>query len=331
MLINLDTIVYFYKCFFIFLTAYFTYFYVHTFKKGFLIFTTISALHVLSIFNLVNYLVIYYLMALVFLIGWIIDKRLTWLFLTFPQLIIILDTVSPFFDSYSPFFRYIVSAIKGVILYYLYITLVRAVYQDPLLAKKLNTRHNKFYRMTDEKKINYLTKLLDKHPVTENYISRGNVYHTIGEVEKAQADYLKAIETSPEHASGYIYLGILHIEQHAYTTALTYINKAVSLTEDENKAAILYQRAICHYHLGHYREALKDISETQQTYIGDAHIFLLRARTFLAMGYPDQALIDAEKAIEKSQGDSNENDTDTKEEALTLLADIRAKQAETTP
>lgn len=147
--------------------------------------------------------------------------------------------------------------------------------------------------------------------------------------QKAEQDYLKAIELNPRIAESYNNLGALYIDMGRNLEAADQLTAALSLTpnyftarmnraianyrmgrvisalEDFNRAAqvrpkdplLLLNRALAYYDMGQYESAAEDLSYLIHNNPNDARAYLERARAFIKMGYPSNAYADLEEAV----------------------------------
>ena len=147
--------------------------------------------------------------------------------------------------------------------------------------------------------------------------------------QKAEEDYLKAIELNPNSAETYNNLGALYLDMNRNMDAAYYLSTALSLDpkyftarmnraivyhrmgrisdalSDFDKAAalrpkdplLLLNRALSYYELGQYESAASDLSLLIFFKPDDARAYLERAKAFIKMGYPANAYADLEEAV----------------------------------
>ena len=89
------------------------------------------------------------------------------------------------------------------------------------------------------------------------YDNRGVMLDQLGHVERAAADFNKAIEIQPDLGDPYVNLGAMLIKKKEYAAALDQINKGMDLGMSFPHLGY-YNRAITEQMLGRYKEAYYD-------------------------------------------------------------------------
>ncbi|CAD8214937.1 unnamed protein product [Paramecium pentaurelia] len=120
-----------------------------------------------------------------------------------------------------------------------------------------------------EKKIkHYMTIIKQSNLIqmTTTYHTRGNFYQIIGEKEKAQIDYNKAIQFDPNNALTYYSRGKQNYTQYKMSFVLNYKGKALNdydkaIQLDQNHAYTYYNRAILYQHTGECYKTLNGFNQ----------------------------------------------------------------------
>lgn len=81
----------------------------------------------------------------------------------------------------------------------------------------------------------YLEKALEKKPDYRGFVTLGMDFHVLGNDEKAEENYKKAIQMTPKKGEAYASLGALYLGQKKYDVAIENLKKA---TEFEPKLAV---------------------------------------------------------------------------------------------
>ena len=147
--------------------------------------------------------------------------------------------------------------------------------------------------------------------------------------QKAEEDYLQAIDINPNIAEPYSNLGALYIDMGRNLDASYQLTEALSLQpnyfparmnraiayfrlgnttaalDDFNKAArqrpkdplLLLNRALAFYAMGQYEFAVEDLTYLITINPDHARAYLERARALIKMGYPSNAYADLEEAV----------------------------------
>ena len=158
------------------------------------------------------------------------------------------------------------------------------------------TRHDCF----STKIIEYFTKAIDFNPGSiktyTSYSYRGKVYESIGEKQKALADYTKAIAIAPNVPIAYINRGELYEELGEHQKALDDHTKAIQV--DSNSAPAYVARGKTLERLDRDKEALVDYNEAiaKQPYWLDAHV--ARGNLHQKLDKYQNAIDDYTKAID---------------------------------
>ncbi|UTR15928.1 tetratricopeptide repeat protein [Salipaludibacillus sp. LMS25] len=303
---------------------YFIYLFHHTSNKNYLFLIAIVIINALGHFNVMNLYILNISASIVAFGSFLFEKRRTWLYLVFCYLSYTMFLYF-YWLTWNDYFFYGSIVIKIIKIFFV-IRLINELYKEPLPHKQIIRRKNKFERMSNKSKINYLNRLLKHTPERENYLVRANVFKAMGNYKAAEADYRQVIDLAPSHFSGYFNIGLLYMEQKDYNESIAQFSKALDLAKGNDKARIYFNKALSYYHLGNYQKALQDVKKSQKKFPGDVDIFILRARLFLAMGHLHKALTEIRTALTTIQQYQLDNKEEVKAKTLILYAELLAKQ-----
>jgi tetratricopeptide (TPR) repeat protein len=96
----------------------------------------------------------------------------------------------------------------------------------------------------------------------EAYLKRGKIYISLGDQQKAIADFTRVIELKPAYAEAYLQRGIAHSESGKYENALRDLNKALDLNPRLEDAYI--QRGHIYGILGNNEDAEIDYQRASE-------------------------------------------------------------------
>ena len=157
---------------------------------------------------------------------------------------------------------------------------------------RVYVKHPLNYRLTSSE----IAALDDKKPTTAGeYSERGNNYLDIGELEKAIADFTKAIESDPEFAYAWANRGITYAHQKNVAAAKADLDKAHEI--DPRVEVIFHGRAILAMAANDLPEAITALSRAID--IKDKNLWALQQRAqlhFIREEY-DRAMADAERLL----------------------------------
>lgn len=97
----------------------------------------------------------------------------------------------------------------------------------------------------------YLEKALEKKPDYRGFVTLGMDFHVLGKDEKAEENYKKAIQMTPQKGEAYASLGALYLGQKKYGEAIENLKKA---TEFEPKLAVPHANLAVAYALAGRKE-----------------------------------------------------------------------------
>jgi tetratricopeptide (TPR) repeat protein len=98
---------------------------------------------------------------------------------------------------------------------------------------------------------------LSRKDLAATYDNRGVMLDQLGHIERASADFHKAIEIQPDLGDPYVNLGVMLIKEKKYQDALGQINKGMDLGMGFPHLGY-YDRAIAEQMLGQFKEAYYD-------------------------------------------------------------------------
>ena len=123
------------------------------------------------------------------------------------------------------------------------------------------------------------------------------------EIKQNLRAYKKAIAEDPHHASNYFSVGSAYMMLNKPQEALPYLNKAIQLTPAYTDC--LFNRALAHYQLGNYGQAIEDYStviELAPRYARIAETYSGRAAAYYADQEYSRAMDDYDKVIDLEPG-----------------------------
>lgn len=121
----------------------------------------------------------------------------------------------------------------------------------------------------------YLEKALEKKPDYRGFVTLGMDYHVLGDDEKAEKSYKKAIETTPKKGEAYASLGALYLGQKKYDDAILNLQKA---TEAEPRLAVPHANLAVAYALaGRKAESEAEFTIAENLKCENLEEFKLRA------------------------------------------------------
>ena len=132
--------------------------------------------------------------------------------------------------------------------------------------------------------------------LSEAAYNRGNAYASIGELDRAIADYDQAIRLNPTMAAAFDNRGRAYSLKNQFERAVADYDKAVRL--NPNSAVALHNRCWTQAALGHTREALSDCNEALRIEPQDAVTLGTRGFAYLRAGAFDKAILDYDAALQ---------------------------------
>ena len=134
------------------------------------------------------------------------------------------------------------------------------------------------------------------------YCERGSAYLNGGEVDKALADFNKAVELNPGLALAYCNRGSVYISKNEYDKALSDLNKAIELVPDFSMA--YNNRGMVYKKRGEYEKALSDYNKAIELDHENVVFYNNRAQAYEEKGEYDKSISDSNKALELSPKNS---------------------------
>lgn len=122
----------------------------------------------------------------------------------------------------------------------------------------------------------YLEKALELKPDYRGFVTLGMDYHVLGDDEKAEENYKKAIQMTPKKGEAYASLGALYLGQKKYNEAIENLQKA---TEFEPKLAVPHANlAVAYALMGRKAESEAEFTIAEELKCDNLEEFKLRAR-----------------------------------------------------
>lgn len=122
----------------------------------------------------------------------------------------------------------------------------------------------------------YLEKALEKKPDYRGFVTLGMDFHVLGNDEKAEENYKKAIQMIPKKGEAYASLGALYLGQKKYDEAIENLQKA---TEFEPKLAVPHANLAVAYALaGRNAESEAEFTIAEELKCENLDEFRLRAQ-----------------------------------------------------
>jgi len=133
------------------------------------------------------------------------------------------------------------------------------------------------------------------HGVSQAAYNRGNAYATIGDYDRAIADYDQAIRLNPTMAAAFDNRGRLYSEKNQFERAIADYDEAIRL--NPNAANALHNRCWARIALGNARAALADCNESLRLEPQNGGTLSTRGFVFLRAGAFDKAIVDYDAAL----------------------------------
>ncbi len=122
----------------------------------------------------------------------------------------------------------------------------------------------------------YLEKALELKPDYRGFVTLGMDYHVLGDDEKAEENYKKAIQMTQKKGEAYASLGALYLGQKKYNEAIENLQKA---TEFEPKLAVPHANlAVAYALMGRKAESEAEFTIAEELKCDNLEEFKLRAR-----------------------------------------------------
>jgi tetratricopeptide (TPR) repeat protein len=173
-------------------------------------------------------------------------------------------------------------------------TVKKPVEQDDLVALR---RQSRAYAERGQYKeaIEILTGLICRYPASAvDYSNRGLMYFQSGELDRARADYTKAIQLNPQLASAYNNLANYYAARGDLAAAMLNYDRAIDLNPAHVRAWL--NRGITLRELGLYERAIDNFDFAEKLGSLKGHIWAERGRTYHLMGEWNCAVADYQRA-----------------------------------
>jgi tetratricopeptide (TPR) repeat protein len=128
------------------------------------------------------------------------------------------------------------------------------------------------------------------------YNNRGIIYKNGNKLDKALADFNKAIELNPGYFEAYSNRGNLFMMQGNFEKAIANFNKAIELNPDNFEAR--YNRGTLFLNENNYEKAISDFDRAIEMNPGYAEVYINRGNALRDINRYNDALKDYNKAIE---------------------------------
>lgn len=180
----------------------------------------------------------------------------------------------------------------------------KALQLDPGNTDALCTRGNIFHTTGEyDKAMADYNKVLELNPLNAKaYKSRGNTYYAKQEYDKALQDYNRAIELGLLDAEAYLKRGSIYHSLREYDKVLADLSRALEINPEDEKT--YYSRGNIYHARGEYEKALVDYSLSIELGLETSDVFLNRGRIYQVTGEYDAALTDYNRVIELNPRES---------------------------
>lgn len=146
-----------------------------------------------------------------------------------------------------------------------------------------------------DRALSYFTEAIEKSPTAWDCVVRGLIWHSRGELDKAIADFDKAIQIDPTFAVAYGNRGMAWGDKGDNDKAIADYTEAIRL--DGTVSAAYYGRGCIWHSMGQYDKAIADYTQTIRIDRNDASAFYNRSLAWKRKGESGKALGDVNEAI----------------------------------
>ncbi|MCC7130265.1 MAG: hypothetical protein B6D39_03965 [Anaerolineae bacterium UTCFX2] len=205
-----------------------------------------------------------------------------------------------------------------------------AINYDPQNAQAYNSRgvawaqKNQFSQAVKD-----YTQALELDPeLNKAHTNRGIAYILQGNVDEGLQDFTLVVERTPDDAEAYFnrgqaYITALNTVQDESFIDLCIVDFTQALTLAPDNPDAYFNRGLCQSFKGNVVRSFEDYSRAIELDATQARFFIYRALLYPEMGTLEQALSDAQKAVELA------DDPELKNVAEQLLKDLPNKPAPT--
>ena len=135
--------------------------------------------------------------------------------------------------------------------------LARKYLRNPLYRESLALIEAKDYKSAIKK----LSLFLEKHELSpEGYFFRGKSYHELNILDKASADYTKAIKLNPSHDKAHNNRGLIYGQLRRFDLATNSFTKAIEINPQLKEA--YNNRGVARAATGDKKNAIKDFTKS---------------------------------------------------------------------
>ncbi len=127
------------------------------------------------------------------------------------------------------------------------------------------------------------------------YNSRGAAFKRSGDLDRAIADYNRAIEINPEHDQAYNNRGLVYLSKRQYGRAIADFDRAIALNPKRWQAYV--NRGVTHSAIGEYGRAIADYTKAMDLNPHYPIALMNRSYAHGRNGNPERALADIEAAL----------------------------------
>jgi tetratricopeptide (TPR) repeat protein len=148
--------------------------------------------------------------------------------------------------------------------------------------------------MPHDQAIAHFDQKVQDSPSAINHYHRGLAWQAIGDVEKAIADYGRAMEIAPEVAAYYVIRGNAWNDKGEHDKAIADYDEAIRL---EPSGAAYHGRGDASFEKGDYEQAIADYSQAIESDPESIIALNNRGTALLKQGQRDAAIADYDEAI----------------------------------
>ena len=155
---------------------------------------------------------------------------------------------------------------------------------------------DQFKKKNYKETVEYCTSAIDKNTKYEMaYMLRGTAYMSMGNLEKAMADFNRTIELKADIPGAYNLRGVCCLRTNKIEEAFKDFERAIQL--EPNYAQSYFNRGITYSRLGDQTNALKDLNTAENLGLKEAELYAVRSDIYYEMGEPEKAMEEIDKAL----------------------------------